>query len=102
MKHRKDGFYSFNGSEYQQEMTNFPKSVLHFDKDRDRFHPTQKPVALLEYLVRTYSNEGDTVLDFTMGSGSTGAASINTNRRFIGIELDEKYFNIAKERIESA
>ena len=62
-------------------------------------HPTQKPVALLEYLIKTYTNENDTVLDNCMGSGSTGVACVNTNRNFIGIELDEKYFNIAKERI---
>ena len=64
-----------------------------------RVHPTQKPVALMEYLVKTYTNEGETVLDFTMGSGSTGVACVNTNRNFIGIELDSEYFNIAKERI---
>lgn len=64
-------------------------------------HPTQKPVALMEYLIRTYTNEGDTVLDFTMGSGTTGVACINTKRNFIGIEKDETYFNIAKERIEN-
>ncbi len=62
-------------------------------------HPTQKPVALLEYLIKTYTNEGDTVLDNTMGSGTTGVACINTNRNFIGIELDDKYFDIAKTRI---
>ena len=65
----------------------------------NRVHPTQKPVDLLEYLIRTYSNEGDTVLDFTMGSGSCGVACKNTNREFIGIELEEEYFKIAKERI---
>lgn len=65
----------------------------------EKFHPTQKPVALLEYLIKTYTNEGEMVLDFTMGSGSTGAACKNLNRKFIGIELDETYFNIAKERI---
>ena len=68
----------------------------------NRVHPTQKPVDLLEYLIKTYTNEGELVLDFTMGSGSTGVAALNTNRKFIGIELDEKYFNIAKERIEEA
>ena len=66
----------------------------------NRIHPTQKPVALLEYLIKTYTNEGDTVLDNAMGSGSTGVACINTNRKFIGMELDENYFNIAKNRIE--
>jgi len=65
-------------------------------------HPTQKPVALMEYLIRTYTNENETVLDFTMGSGSTGVACINTNRNFIGIEKEEKYFNIAQERIDKA
>ena len=66
-----------------------------------RVHPTQKPVELLEYLIKTYTDEGSLVLDFTMGSGSTGVACMNTNRNFIGIELDENYFNIAKDRIES-
>jgi site-specific DNA-methyltransferase (adenine-specific) len=82
----------------------YPKSVLRFGKNRaeKRIHATQKPVALLEYLVRTYTNEGETVLDFTMGSGSTGVACVNTDRHFIGIELDEGYFNIAKKRIEEA
>ena len=75
-------------------------NVLEYKKDNDGYHPTQKPVALLEDLIQTYSNEGDTVLDFTMGSGSTGVACVNTNRNFIGIELDERYFNIAKKRIE--
>lgn len=67
-----------------------------------RVHPTQKPIVLLEYLIKTYTNEGDTVLDNCMGSGSTGVACVNTNRDFIGIELDEKYFNIAKERIDKS
>ena len=74
-------------------------NVLEYKKDNDGYHPTQKPVALLEDLIQTYSNEGDTVLDLTMGSGSTGVACVNTNRNFIGIELDENYFKIAKERI---
>ena len=63
-------------------------------------HPTQKPVELLEYLIKTYTTENETVLDFTMGSGSTGVACVNTNRNFIGIELDDTYFEIAKKRIE--
>ena len=74
-------------------------NVLEYAKDNDGYHPTQKPVALLEDLIQTFSNPNDTVLDFTMGSGSTGVACLNTNRRFIGIELNETYFNIAKERI---
>ena len=77
-------------------------NVLEYKKDNDGYHPTQKPVALLEDLIQTYSNEGNTVLDFTMGSGSTGVACVNTNRHFIGIELDGGYFNIAKKRIEEA
>ena len=77
-------------------------NVLEYKKDNDGYHPTQKPVALLEDLIQTYSNEGNTVLDFTMGSGSTGVACVNTNRRFIGIELDDKYFEIAKQRIDAA
>ena len=77
-------------------------NVLEYKKDNGGYHPTQKPVALLEDLIQTYSNEGNTVLDFTMGSGSTGVACVNTNRNFIGIELDEGYFNIAKKRIEEA
>lgn len=78
-----------------------PTTLLEFDKIRKgSLHPTQKPVALLEYLIKTYTNEGETVLDNCMGSGSTGVACVNTNRNFIGIELDENYFNIAKKRIE--
>lgn len=74
-------------------------NILEYKKDYSGLHPTQKPVALLESLVNTYSNEGDTVLDFTMGSGSTGVACQNTNRNFIGIELDKEYFEIAKKRL---
>jgi len=77
-----------------------PTTLLKFDKIRKgSLHPTQKPVALMEYLIKTYTNEGDLVLDFTMGSGTTGVACKNLNRKFIGIELDKKYFEIAKERI---
>jgi site-specific DNA-methyltransferase (adenine-specific) len=67
-----------------------------------KLHPTQKPVALMEYLIKTYTNENETVVDFTMGSGTTGVACVNTNRNFIGIELDEDYFKIAQERIQKA
>jgi len=82
----------------------YPKSILYYPKhsSSNKFHPTQKPVALLEYLIKTYTLESETVLDNTMGSGSTGVACVNTNRDFIGIELDEKYFEIAKKRIEEA
>ena len=86
-----------------QEYTNYNKDILCFNNEHNvnAFHPTQKPVDLLEYLVKTYTNENDVVLDNCMGSGSTGVACKNLNRNFIGIELDEKYFNIAKERIEN-
>jgi DNA modification methylase len=78
-----------------------PINLIEFDKIRNgSVHPTQKPVALLEYLIKTYTNQNDTVLDFTMGSGSTGVACKNLNRKFIGIEKDQNYFNIAKDRIE--
>ena len=81
----------------------YPVNVLKFNRElSNRYHPTQKPIDLLEYLIKTYTNEDEIVLDFTMGSGSTGVACMNTNRKFIGIELDENYFNIAKQRIEEA
>lgn len=80
-----------------------PQSVLPFNSVWEKnMHPTQKPVELLEWLVKSYSNQGDLILDNCMGSGSTGIACKNTGRDFIGIEVDEKYFNIAKERIENA
>ena len=80
----------------------YPKSIQKFvNSNYKSLHPTQKPIALMEYLIKTYTNENETVLDFTMGSGSTGVAAKNTNRNFIGIEQDEKYFNIAKNRIMS-
>jgi len=80
---------------------NYPKSVLSF-KVEVGLHPTQKPVALLEYLIRTYTNEGETVLDFTHGSGSTGVAAVNTGRKYIGIEMDETYFEVSVKRIMEA
>ena len=80
----------------------YPKTVQKFNRDRNKIHPTQKPVALMEYLIKTYTNEGETVLDFTMGSGSTGVACVSTGRDFIGIELDEGYFKIAQTRIHDA
>lgn len=92
-----------NGTTTINEGTRYPSNIIKFsNSNKNSLHPTQKPVDLLEYLIRTYTNEGDLVLDFTMGSGSTGVACINTNRKFIGIEIDEKYFNIAKDRIEAA
>ena len=81
----------------------YPKRLLEFNAvERNTLHPTQKPILLLEYLIETYTNEGETVLDFTMGSGSTGVAAVNTKRNFTGIELDDNYFEIAKKRIEEA
>ena len=93
-----------NGNEYKKTYDyKNPITLIEFDKVRKgALHPTQKPVPLLEYLIRTYTNEGETVLDFTMGSGSTGVACVNTNRNFIGIELDENYFKIAENRIKQA
>ena len=83
------------------DTTRFPRTVLKFDCERG-LHPTQKPVALMEYIIKTYTNEGETVLDFTMGSGTTGVACANTGRKFIGIELDRGYFKIARDRIKEA
>ena len=82
----------------------YPVTIQRFNtsNQKEKVHPTQKPVALMEYLIKTYTLEGETVLDFTMGSGTTGVAAKNLNRNFIGIELDEKYFEIAKKRIEEA
>tara|TARA_Y100001937_G_scaffold65515_1_gene89633 strand:+ start:51 stop:758 length:708 start_codon:yes stop_codon:yes gene_type:complete len=112
MEHGKP-YYTKNKPKKQKGITNdyvevitksdglrFPQHLISFTKETG-LHPTQKPVALLEYLIKTYTNENDTVLDFTMGSGSTGVACKNINRQFIGIEMDKKYFDIAKNRIES-
>ena len=85
-----------------QEYTNYPKMLIKYDNPTDLYHPTQKPVDLLEYLIKTYSNPNDLVLDFTMGSGSTGVACMQTNRNFIGIELDKEYYKIAEQRIKEA
>lgn len=85
-----------------QEYENYPRDVLKYGVEMKPAHPTQKPVDLLEYLIRTYTNEGEIVLDNCMGSGSTGVACLNTNRKFIGIELDDKYFEIAENRIKES
>jgi site-specific DNA-methyltransferase (adenine-specific) len=90
--------YSEYSADYEADKL-LPISLLEFKNVQNPIHPTQKPVDLLEYLIKTYTNEGELVLDFTMGSGSTGVACINTNRKFIGIELDENYFNISINRI---
>ena len=98
----------FNGSkEYinirtKDNGTRYPTTIQKFKNPNNKsLHPTQKPIELMEYLIKTYTNENETVLDFTMGSGSTGVAAKNLNRKFIGIEQDEKYFDIATERINN-
>ena len=107
-EHQTDNY----GKYYQVDNDNsnefgYPRTLLtqipvinNLSKDKSGLHPTQKPILLMEYLIKTYTNENETVLDFTMGSGSTGVACVNTNRNFIGIEQDDKYFQIAKDRIE--
>lgn len=90
------------GGEYVQTHSNYPRGIVEFSQDSLSLHPTQKPVALCEYLIKTYTNEGEWVLDNCMGSGTTGVACINTNRNFIGIEQEEKYFTIAKDRLDKA
>lgn len=97
-----------NGSNYGksdkdsfQFYTNYPKSILEFASESKTIHPTQKPVALFEYLIKTYTNESETVLDNCMGSGTTAIACMRTNRNFIGFELDERYHQIATERVQS-
>ena len=106
-----DGFISYNdminiNKKYSKVFNlygdNKKSNILKYKKDYERLHPTQKPVNLLIDLIKTYTNENELVLDFTMGSGSTGVACMNTNRKLIGIELDNNYFNIAKQRIEEA
>lgn len=98
-----DGKRKSHKAEVVSDFTNYPRMVLSFGKDtgKSNLHPTQKPVALCEYLIKTYTDNGMTVLDNCMGSGSTGVACLNTGRKFIGIEKDEQYFEVAKERIES-
>lgn len=88
-----------SNTEYTQKFTNYPTEFIEFDIEYDTIHETQKPVPLIEYLIKTYSNEGNIVLDNTMGSGTTGIGCIKTNRKFIGIELNKKYYNLAKNRI---
>jgi len=105
-KQSKDDVYgNYNQSEGRSEGARYPRDVMYFktaESEGKTFHKTQKPVALMEYLIKTYTNENETVLDFTMGSGSTGVAAKNTNRNFIGIEMDDNYFKIATDRINKA
>ena len=97
------GHFEFVDNKDELGDMKYPKSIVTFEKPHPSIsmHPTQKPVELCEYLIKTYTNEGETVLDNCMGSGTTGVACKSLNRNFIGIELDENYFNIAKQRIES-
>ena len=91
--------------EYVDDGTRYPLQIIKVNRDSmydTKYHETQKPVSIMEYLIKTYTNEGDTVLDFTMGSGTTGVACKKLNRKFVGIELDNKYFEIAKKRIEES
>jgi len=101
-KNKSSNLYSkYDGGDYIQTIGNYPRSVVFIptEGDKGRLHPTQKPVALFEYLIKTYTNEDETVLDNCMGSGTTGVACKNINRNFIGIELDPEYFKIAEKRI---
>ena len=107
-KGKNDGYRGFNKGLEKHEYLNkeykdfYPSSIQTFAlHNGGLLHPTQKPVALMEYLIKTYTNENELVLDFTMGSGTTGVACVNTNRKFIGIELDDKYFEIAEKRINN-
>ena len=87
-------------SEYTQKFTNYPIELIEFDIESTTIHETQKPVKLIEYLIQTYSNEGNMVLDNTMGSGTTGVGCVNTNRKFIGIEIEQKYFDLSCDRLK--
>jgi site-specific DNA-methyltransferase (adenine-specific) len=101
----KTDVYDLNSVEHNLDNKSYPKTIKRFKSvpnSKGRLHPTQKPVALLKYLIKTYTKENDTVLDFTMGSGSTGVACMETNRNFIGIELEPKYYEIAEQRINEA
>ena len=94
--------YGKSDKDALREFENYPRSILSIASEGKTVHPTQKPVALMEYMIRTYTNESDIVLDNCMGSGTTGVACANTGRRFIGMEKDENYFNIASTRIAQA
>ena len=101
--HKSEVYGIVNTKQMLDKEYSYPKTIKRFNSvpnSKGRLHPTQKPIDLLEYLINTYTDEGDLVLDFTMGSGSTGVACQNTNRDFIGIELDESYFEIAKKRLD--
>ena len=96
----KGGRDDVGGYKTESDGKRYPKNLIKFNRDKDKLHPTQKPVSLCEYLIQTYTNKGDVVLDNCMGSGTTGIACLNTNRKFIGMELDNTYFEVAKKGIE--
>ena len=100
--HHSDNYGKVKIGEYKQSYTNYPNNIIKIMSQSNTVHPTQKPVALMEYLIKTYTNEGETVLDFACGSGTTMVAAKNLNRHGIGIELDEGYFRIAQDRISAA
>ena len=102
-KKQSDGIYSGLGKSFTPKWTNYPTNILNYaGVYKNRLHPTQKPVELLEYLIKTYTKPGEVVLDNCMGSGSCGEAAINTGRKFIGIEKDERFYQLAKERLTGA
>ncbi|MFK3936565.1 DNA-methyltransferase [Alkalihalobacillus sp. NPDC078783] len=98
--HNGDNFGKSGTSNFQ-EYTNYPKTIQQFNYDKDKLHPTQKPLELFEYLIKTYTNEGDLVLDNCMGSGTTAVAALNTGRKYIGFETESKYIEVINQRIES-
>ena len=98
-EHMGKGNKLLHETDYEQKYTNYPSEIIEFGLDKNTIHPTQKPLALMEYLVRTYTEESDVVLDNCMGSGTTGVACMNTNRNFIGIEKDKFYFDEASKRM---
>ena len=100
--HHGSNYGSDKGAITKSNGERYPISLIQYKRDKEKIHPTQKPIALLEYLIKTYTNENDLVLDNCMGSGSTGVAAINTNRNFIGIEKDKNYCEIARKRIDEA
>ena len=95
-----DNWDEMSSNQYIQKYTNYPTQLLEYSYDKEKLHPTQKPVALCEYMIKTYTNAGETVLDNCIGSGTTAIACLNTNRNFIGFELDKGYFDIANERVD--
>lgn len=98
-EHMGSGNKLLHDTEYEQKYTNYPSEIIEFGLDKNTIHPTQKPVALMEYLIKTYTNEGEVVLDNCMGSGTAGVAAVKCKRNFIGIEMDSKYFELAEQRI---